>query len=166
MAAVFSFFAYASSPLGVIEGCQGEGCDCFDAYRSEKTKTRIESKTIRPFTLYKEMSRNSKQLGKFSAGVMAKPIKSQAVVLNNGSYSVAAVKNIKLPLKVGQLVDTLWNEGEGYSRVRSNGKWISFDASEITLVSKSDTVLDEWLEISTGKLRGYTQDSPFEGCLE
>ena len=70
------FLCVNSLAFETVDGCQGEGCGCFQGYRKaihDKQPTKFELESIRPFTLYLEMSKKSKVIGNFKSGVKAKP---------------------------------------------------------------------------------------------
>jgi hypothetical protein len=145
----------------VLNECQGEGCGCFQGFREAPIKT------VRPFTLYERMDTNSKITGRYKAGVMAKPLGKKSLVREKGRYMVEQIINKKsFSLKSGDLVDTFFQMGEGFNKVKTDGKWIEFIEDDIKLNEKVKTIIDGWLELSIGKLHGFTQESPFESCLE
>lgn len=153
----------------VLNFCEGEGCSCFQAYRkatSDGRSTDFPIGTVRSFTLYEQMDKSSKKIGSFKMGILATPNAKKTVVRMRGEYIVERINKTGIPLALGQRVDTLFHMGEGYLQVRKEGKWIEFFEDDVVLKEKSKTVLDGWLEVSVGKLRGFTQDSPFESCLE
>lgn len=148
----------------IILGCQGEGCECFHEYREAKTDKDIP--TVRPFTLHKDRSVTSQVLGKFQAGIKAKPLKQELVVDAKGEYVVEAVYGSALPLKKGDKIDTILNEGEGVLRGRHNGKWINFDYENPKLKIVKKTEISEWLSVRVNGLAGFTREQPFQMCLE
>lgn len=153
----------------VIPGCQGEGCGCFRGYQSATLETRRpdhEIQTIRSFTLYKGRSDASQLLGKFAAGIKARPVGQDLVVDVEGEYVVDLVHDDTLPLKKGDRIDTIINEGEGFARGRKNGKWVDFSFEGLQLKVVSETVISEWMAVRVNGIAGFTREQPFEGCLE
>lgn len=165
---MISTSAAAAAPE-VIPGCQGEGCGCFRAYQSATLETRRpdhEIPTIRPFTLYKDRSDCSQHLGKFEAGTKARPLGQELVVDVKGEYIVELIQDKKLPLKKGDRIDTIINEGEGAARGRKNGKWVDFNFEDVQLKVVRETVISEWMSVRVNGIAGFTLEQPFEGCLE
>jgi hypothetical protein len=113
------------------------------------------------------MDINSKEIGRYEAGVMAKPLGKKSLVREKGRYIVGQIVNKNnLSLQSGDLVHTFFRPGEGFNKVKKDGKWIEFFEDDIKLNEVVKTIIDGWLELSTGKLHGFTQESPFESCLE
>lgn len=158
-----------NSSAEVMDGCQGEGCSCFQGYRimmNERKSTDFDIETIRPFSLYKDMDKNSKFIGKFEPGVKARPIAKKMLFLETGEYIIEQNKDKKINLQKGDKVHKLFSLGEGYMKVEKDGKWIEFAGHQIKLKPIKKTIIEEWLEVSINGLKGFTQDSPFEMCLE
>ncbi len=149
----------------VLKECEGEACDCFQGYRDSKDAGK-PIKTIRPFTLYKKMDKNSKKLGQFKPGVKAIMIGPRALILHKGSYLVKSVNKKILALKPGDLVNTFFYLGEGHKKIRKSKKWIHYEGDEIKLEEKLPTNLQHWIEVKKDNLSGYTLDKPFEHCFE
>lgn len=159
----------AHSASEIIPGCQGEGCHCFQGYRGSETNGipgKNDIKTIRPFKLYKDRSKNSKMVGKFEAGIKARPLKQELVIEDKGEYVVETVQSSKLSLKRGDKINTIVNLGEGFFKGRQNDKWIEFDYENLKLKTIKETKITAWLFVKVGELNGFTQDLPFEMCLE
>lgn len=141
--------------LETIEGCQGEGCGC----------TR-ETKTNKEFSLYEKMDVTSKVLGKFKSGTKARAGKVVTQVIRNGKSKVTDAKDTKLGLKVGDEVDTVFYMGEGMHKVKHENKWVEFEDKKIKLKEIEAPKYDTWMEVQTGKLKGYVNTFPFMDCLE
>ena len=153
----------------VISGCQGEGCDCFQEYRSDTSRTGPKDHdipAIRSFTLFKDRSRAAQLLGTFAAGTRARPLRQDLVVEVAGEYIVDLVKDRKLPLKKGDRIDTIIKDGEGFARGRLNGKWVDFDFMNVKLKVVKETVMSEWMSVKVNGITGFTQEQPFQLCLE
>ena len=165
--------AFAGFPLlaqEIIPGCEGEGCGCYQSYRNarkRKQRADFEIETIRPFTLYKKMNVESKMIGRFKPGIKARPLGQLMLVENKGEYIIKSVKNGNLSLKVGDKLQLLIYEGEGFDRAQHDGKWISFsELDDLELQTIRQTKLSNWTHIQVDKLTGFTKESPFELCLE
>lgn len=153
----------------LIPGCQGEGCDCFHEYRSDTLGAGPKDHdipAIRSFTVFKDRSRAAQLLGKFASGTRARPLRQDFIVEVTGEYIVDLVKDKKLPLRKGDRIDTLINEGEGFARGRLNGKWVNFDFENVKLKVVKETVTSEWMSVKVNGITGFTQDQPFQMCLE
>jgi hypothetical protein len=157
----------SSPPVEVIDGCQGEGCDCFEGLESHASRKPDETiKAIRAFTLRKEMSGKSKVVGTFKIGTIARPLGSKMLVLQKGKYVVRKVDSAVANLSVGDAIDTKLYLGEGFSTARKGGIRVDFKYDQVELETISETQVDEWLKVSVGKVVGYTKDAPFAYCLE
>lgn len=166
---LFTSTSIAAAVPDVIAGCQGEGCDCFQAYRSVSSKAgpkEHDIPAIRSFSLHKDRSGASQLLGKFAAGTKARPLKQELVIEDKGEYIVERVQDNKLPLKKGDRIDTMINEGEGSARGRKNGKWVHFDVESVKLTVVRRTVISGWMTVKVNGVEGFTQQQPFEMCLE
>lgn len=172
LALLFWFWTITSIAVAapeVMPGCEGEGCDCFQVYRS--ATPRVDAKqndipAIRPFTLYKDRSGGSQLLGRFEAGTQARPLKQELMVDVKGEYIVESVRDEKLPLKKGDRIDTIINDGEGFARGRVNGKWVEFDFENVQLKTVRHTVLSSWMLVRANGIEGFTREQPFQMCLE
>ncbi len=89
--------------------------------------------------------------------------------VSGGVYPPMPGKITEVHVKVGDTVDTYLYLGEGWASVKKGQKSIAFDISvtePLKLKTVKNTKVDEWLEVQSGKLRGFTQDAPFELCFE
>ncbi len=166
---LLSSTSIAAAVPEVIPGCQGEGCDCFKQDRSATPgvgSREHDIPAIRSFTLYKDRSGASQLLGKFQAGTKARPLRQDLVVEVKGEYVVEQVKDSKLPLKKGDKLDTIINEGEGTARGRKNDKWVDFDFENVKLKVVRKTVISAWMSVKANGITGFTREQPFEMCLE
>jgi hypothetical protein len=169
LSALFAGVTVAAAAPEVIQGCQGEGCECFQAYRSAGATTganRPEIVAIRPFTLFKDRSLASPVLGKFAPGVKARPLRQEIVVDAAGRYIVEQTAGGATSLKKGDALDTIISEGEGFYRARRNGQWVDFEAQTVKLKVVKKTAISAWMSVSVNGLVGFTPDHPFEKCLE
>lgn len=169
MFCLLTFTSIAVAAPEVIPGCVGEGCECFHEYRSATPGVGPQENdipAIRSFTLYKDRSDGSQLLGKFEAGTKARPLKQELMVDVKGEYIVELVRDNKLPLKKGDKIDTIINEGEGFARGRINGKWVDFDFENVKLKVVRKTVLSAWVLVKTNGIVGFTREQPFQMCLE
>ena len=139
----------------IIFGCEGEGCGCSG-----------ETKTNRKFALYEEMNAASERLGEWSAPVAAKPGDAFSLVKAPGRYRVKAVKKPVAGVKVGDTLERLFSEGEGFFFATLRGRKISFEGDDLELVTLEPTKLETWYQVSVGALHGYSRIFPFRGCLE
>lgn len=150
---ISSLTAHAKTDL--IEGCQGEGCGCTD-----------EKKTNKEFDLYEKMDSKSKILEKVKSGTVAAPGKATTKVISKGKSKVTEVNEPTLGLKKGDMVNTVFDLGEGNELVRFGNKEISFEMGQITLEEIEAPKYETWFEVKVGKLKGYSLVFPFKGCLE
>jgi hypothetical protein len=150
----------------VLNECQGEGCDCYEGYRSSGGTGDFDIATIRRFTLYERMSPDSRVLGRFNAGVKGKPVGPRLRVEDRGEYLVEALQGKPEGLAAGDRLDTLLNQGEGFLKARKGGVWVIFEYTDAKLKTVRETKVSEWLELVVAGKRGFTRDSPFQGCLE
>lgn len=149
------FTSHAQAADDLIDGCQGEGCGCTDQKKSNKG-----------FELYEKMDLKSKILGKFKAGTEATAGKATTKILNKGKSKVTEVKESALGLKKGDEVNTVFYLGEGFMKLKRGDKWIEYSEDDITLKEIEAFKYENWLEVTVGKLHGYTPTFPFMGCLE
>lgn len=149
----FSSAARAGDDL--IEGCQGEGCGCTDAKKSNKD-----------FVLYEKMDLKSKVLGKFKSGTEAQAGKATTRILKKGKSKVTEVTDSALGLKKGDEVNTVFDLGEGFMKVKHGEKWIEYSDDNVKLKEIEAPKYENWLEITVGKLHGYSSTFPFMGCFE
>jgi hypothetical protein len=170
--AAFAQPAHAQPGPDTIEGCEGEGCSCFEAYRqagsSDGAPTDTDIKAAKAFTLYTDHDLKSPVLGKYEAGVMARPLKQVIVFVTKGKYTVESAKSQNLGLKAGDTVDDMIDDGEGLRRVNFKGKWIGFDSTEKDVVLKTGTKTQtaDWTEVQVDGKTGYTLEAPFAMCVE
>ena len=150
----------------VTEGCQGEGCECFQEYRSGETKKGTPIQTIRPFIFYSRMDKNSKQLGNFKPGKKAIPLKFKTVAIDRGEYLVTKVKNNDSKVSVGDKLNTIVNLGEGEATARRGNVTVHFDFDQVELKQIRKPRMEQWLQLSVNGSVGFTPDEPFENCLE
>lgn len=164
---LFSAMSRATDSRIVIDGCEGEGCQCFTGYPAQDDpKGERDIKTIRPFKLYQDMDKGSKRLGEYRAGVLGKPLGKKLIIHERGEYLVERVIAPKVSLKKGDRLDTLLYLGEGFMEARKNGQEVGFEDGDIELKTIKKTRVSEWLQVMIGGKAGFTQDSPFEYCLE
>ena len=168
LSGISMFVASVGYGLDVKDGCQGEGCDCFNEYKeivSGKKTKNFEIVTIRPFNIYKDLNTKSKLLGTYKPGTKVRPL-AQKIVITEPGERRAKSDNKKLGIKKGDKLDSELNLGEGSLSARHNGKWITYDYKSLQTdeIKKSD--LQDWIQVSVGNLTGFTPDHPFEGCLE
>lgn len=166
---IFTATSAAAAVPEIISGCQGEGCDCFQEYRSaspEASPREHDIPAIRPFTLYEDRTGASRLLGKFEAGTKARPLKQELLVEVKGEYIVERVQGKNVQFKKGDKLDTIINEGEGFARGRKNGSWVEFDFESVTLKVVRKAMISAWMSVKINGVAGFTQDHPFEMCLE
>jgi hypothetical protein len=150
----------------VLNECQGEGCDCYEGYRTSGGTGDFDIVTIRQFTLFERMSPNSRVLGRFKSGVKGKPLGPRLLIEDRGEYLVETLQRKPEGLAPGDQLDTLLYQGEGAFKARKGGVWVHFDHTDAKLKTVRETKVSEWLELVVAGKRGFTRDSPFEGCLE
>lgn len=153
----------------VLDGCEGEACDCFRA-RNPPSQTGGAVvgpiPAVRYIVLYARMDTQSAQLGRFPVGTMATPLAQKVVVLDRGAYIVRQLARRHPQLRVGDRVHTLFRQGEGDISVMHKGSSYFFAHGEIELHVIRATRLDPWSHVAVGALKGYAPGSPFQGCLE
>lgn len=165
--------AWAQAPQAVLNRCQGEGCDCYAAYRDGRPKT-APAPTLRPFTLYAEPNLRSAVLGRFPESTLALPLGEKTVVLQRGEYRVHQLRRNVKGLRPRDTLHTLLSEGEGFAsaqRVGSGGasQSVDFSLEDVELRVVSETRTQAWVAMKVGTLQGFAPHSPyspFEGCLE
>lgn len=165
--------AWSQTPPDVLNRCQGEGCDCYAAYR-EGLPRSTPVPTIRPFTLHADLTPQSTVLGRFPAQTLALPLGEKTVVLQRGEYRVRKVHNPKTGLKERETLHTLLSEGEGFMSARrmdagGSSQWVDFFIDDVELQTITKTRTQGWVAMKVGALKGfapYAPDGPFEGCLE
>jgi hypothetical protein len=154
-----------SAKAEVIDGCRGEGCSCFQAYR-EVQKRDIAVPTVRPFTVRERMDDSSPVLGVYKAGVHARPGKQFLVVNEAGDHVVTQLNQSVSGVKVGDHLTVLIGWGEGQTSARLGKKTVEFEADGLELKTLRATKIGDWMEVSVLGVQGYTREQPFEGCLE
>jgi hypothetical protein len=154
-----------------LNGCQGEACDCYRAYaeaRNAGRPTNFAIPLVRPLQLHARPDLRSPLLGNFDAPTKAVPRRQFILLVEPGLYKVVAVRSKVEGLRKGDQLHTLLNEGEGFTTatVSGSGRQVHFGYDEVELDEVRPTVTEDWNEVSVGRLRGYAQGNPFEGCLE
>jgi hypothetical protein len=161
--------ATAAPPVAVIDGCQGEGCECLTAYReavNARKPTDFPIPVFRAFDLHEGMDKGSTKLGRVAAGTPARPLGPKIAVMERGDYVVRKLTKRHPRVRVGDHVHTLVNEGEGAFRVLHRDAWVGFSEGDVELRAVRETVLESWTKVSVGGREGYAPGLPFEGCLE
>ncbi len=148
---------FAQMPDDVMGGCEGEGCSC----AREKVTDEVA-------VLYEKMDKASSQVAILPAGTVTQPPEAYMKIISRGSAVVTAIHNsdAKLLLKVGDKIDTIMNEGEGFTSARFNGASFNFYFSDVELNVLEPFNYEQWYKINTGKVSGYSLSFPYEGCLE
>lgn len=139
----------------ITPGCQGEGCDC--------TRDKVTNKSL---TLYQKMSTESKIIKKYKAKTKAELKGAFTKTIQKGSYKIVKVLDENVGLKEGQEFDTLFSEGEGFYNIKIKDKEFNFSYEQIEFQVQTPAKTETWYEIKVGKLKGYTNVFPFQGCLE
>lgn len=152
---MFSIFANAQSGNDLLEGCQGEGCGCTN-----------EKKSNKDFVLYEKMDLKSKVLGQFKSGTEAVAGKATTKILEKGKSKIIEVKDPAIGLKKGDEVNTVFYLGEGFEKVKLGDKWVEFEDEKVKMKEIKAPKYETWLEVSVGKIKGFTSTFPFMGCLE
>jgi hypothetical protein len=164
--AVFAVAGHAQARKAeVIEACRGEGCGCFQAYRDVQ-KRDIAVPTVRPFTVRERMDDSSRVLGRYKAGVYAKPGKQFLLINEAGEHVVTQLNQDLGGVKVGDHLTVLIGWGEGQTSARQGKKTVEFESDALVLKTLRETQISDWMEVSVRGMRGYTREQPFEGCLE
>jgi hypothetical protein len=157
--------AFLSAPLfaeEILKGqCQGQGCGCVDENAS-RTKTAA--------TLYEKMDKASKVVGKVKAGTAAKLSQVYVRVVNPGVLKIAKIDEEMgpedIPVKVGDTITTPFYLGEGEMKLKFKDKWFEFPEKKLFFEEIEKPVMENWFEITAGKLHGFSMDFPFAGCVE
>ncbi|NBX02994.1 MAG: hypothetical protein EBR02_02795 [Alphaproteobacteria bacterium] len=147
----------ATEQSEIMAGCEGEGCGC-----------AREKVTDEAAVLYEKMDKASSQVATLPAGTATQPPEAYMKIISRGSAVLTAIHNpdAKLPVKVGDKIDTIMNEGEGFTSARFNDASFSFYFSDIELNVTEEPQYEQWYKIDTGSVSGYSNIFPYEGCLE
>lgn len=117
--------------------------------------------------LYAEMTLSSQKVGILKKGQEASVWESNTIVRKPGTAKVTKVESQDLGLRVGDRIELVLYKGEGTWLIRHKGKEIELMKSkEASWVTIERPRTETWYKLGTTNMQGYTQDFPFEGCLE
>jgi len=139
----------------VYHSCQGEGCGC------------AKSPVVQHDTpLYADMTLSSKIVGVLKQGQKASVFESETIVRKPGRATVTNIGSGGSGLKVGDEIQLILYKGEGAWLVWNKGKELELNESEVSLKITERPKTESWFKLGNDHIQGYSQDFPFEGCLE
>jgi hypothetical protein len=154
--AVWSLNAQESPASLIYHSCQGEGCGC-------AASPVVQKET----PLYAEMKTNSKVTGVLKKGQKARVLESYTIVKKPGRAKVTKVENSSLGLQKGDEIQLILYKGEGAWLVWHKEKELELDETADASWRVIEQPRNEsWYKLGTENLEGYTQNFPFQGCLE
>ncbi|MGZ3694550.1 MAG: hypothetical protein ACXWQO_10250 [Bdellovibrionota bacterium] len=162
---LLSFLAFSAHAANlkitgnVVNGCEGEGCDC--------TRSKL---TESPFTLYARMNKKSKVLGKYPHATKANAIETYTLIVKPGRAKVLKVRDAnkpeKIPMKAGDELSHIFDHGEGHYTALWKSQQVDYFDEQLKLEIIDEGKHEAWTKMKVGKLSGYTPGFPFFGCLE
>ena len=140
----------------MIFGCQGEGCGCTG-----------ETKTSKPFTLYRKMNAQSAVIAEYKTPVEATAGDAFTLVKDPGQHRITALRQPVPGLRVGGVVSRLFHHGEGFWQADSNGKKVAFqEAVQASWKTIKPTQLETWYQVTVQGQTGYATTFPFRACFD
>jgi hypothetical protein len=143
----------------IVNGCEGEGCDCTHSKLTES-----------PFKLYARMNKKSKVLGRFPHATEASDVEVFTAILQPERAKVLKVRDAKKPekiaVKAGDELTHIFDHGEGHYTALWKGQQIDYFNEQLNLEIIANGKHEKWTKMKVGKLTGYTPGFPFFGCME
>jgi hypothetical protein len=102
-------------------------------------------------------------------GCAASPVvQADTIVKKPGRAKITEVmKSQDIDLKVGDEIQLILNKGEGTWLVWRKQKELELNKSEdASWKTLEPPITESWFKLGNAGIEGYTQDFPFQGCLE